>query len=325
MNTLSATALAIPLFTGIWWLAGLAVRPLHQRLRGRMHAMKASGHERALLMIGSLPLLLAAGITLLLFVPAASESWISAHCHDGIGCNAHAPAVQAPGAVLMLYTLSTLLLLAGALRIGRLLHRHNARRRQLQQLAEADPKGDFDVVDCELPFAVTAGLWQCRSFISSGLLAQLDTHHRDSVRAHEAMHRQRRDNLRLALAEVLTPGTLAAGRSGLLAELRQTSEQCCDAAAAQQLGDPLAVAEALIHVRRITAASTAAPKPSVTRSSGSVLAQRVQVLLAAPSMAPGLHPVAMAGLAAAALGIALFGANAVHHGTEILLALLQPG
>lgn len=310
---LAPVALAVVLFTAVWWCVGRLLAAAYPALRGRVQALPACRRLRVLSVLSALPILCALILTALLFIPPAGDVLVSGHCHDGIGCHAHAPAIGNALLGGVLLGLALLIAGGGALRAHGLLRRHRWRRQQLRQLAQPAPEGGYWLIDCEPAFAVTAGLLRQEIFVSTGLVQQLDAAHLASVLAHERAHMHWRDNLFLALNALCAPASLTGRRSALAADLRGATEERADGAAANAVDDPLLVAEALIRSQRLQTSRARGA------SGSSSLPARVVRLVEEPMPAGGTAPWLVIGLSVLLLVGGLLGVNIVHHATEALL------
>ena len=169
-----------------------------------------------------------------------------------------------------------------ALGIKTFQHLHQSRQSLDALLTLAKPtQADLPIktIDSMRPFAITAGLLRPQVLVSSRLLASLDHAELTAVVNHELAHRQRRDGIRLLVAECLSAVHLPETRRQILAELALAIEQACDEVAAQQSGDRLQVAATILKITRLVGEEPPlswALGPSVT---GSVAVLRVEGLL----------------------------------------------
>jgi hypothetical protein len=191
-------------------------------------------------------------------------------------------------------------------RIARL---HSAERRALEHLPS------------QQAFSVAAGLWRPRVWISEGFWSAHSPDEREIVVAHEQAHVRRRDPLRRALIAVLSLPLDAATRRDLLGAWTLASEQLCDEAAADGVGDRLRVAETILNAERLLD-SRSVPPLSTPAFGGGDTALRVRSLLepARPSRGRSRRWWLVAVMAASA-GV-LASAGAVHHLTEHALDLV---
>jgi Zn-dependent protease with chaperone function len=176
-----------------------------------------------------------------------------------------------------------------------------------------------DGIDAAIPIAATVGFLRPRVVVSAALRRRLAPGLVDAIIAHEGAHVRRRDALRQAAARILSRFHLPAVRRRLLRDLHLACEQACDEQASAHVGDRLLVAQALIAMEQILAA-TPTPLPRAAVAFGDTgVAARVHSLVADPL--PGsrrMPPVALALLALAVFAAA----DPIHHGTETVLGLL---
>lgn len=313
---LGDAALALIVFGLVWWLAAAPLSVGYRLVRGPLQRLPARTRSWLLLCFSALPMVTAAMVALLVFTPAMGHWLVSAHCHDGLGCDAHVPSVGGTVPTLALAVAALLMIGAAGLRLADLLRGHQRRLRQLTQLAEPVPEAGYARITCEPPFALTAGLWRPHIYLSTGLERRLSADTLAAVIAHERAHARRRDTLRLTLASAWAPALLSGTQQPLLKDLRRASEQCCDAEAAAAVGDQLCVADALLLAQR-------ALSPRSSADPDGDLPARIAELMAAPPERSLLSPALVISAATVVSVVALFGVNAMHHGTELMLALLD--
>lgn len=167
------------------------------------------------------------------------------------------------------------------------------------------------------PFSLTSGFWRPEIWVSTGLSEALAPAQLEVVVAHERAHARRRDSLRRLLAAVGSLPHLPPIRRALRDELALASEQACDEAAGREVGDRLAVAEAILAVERLLA--RAPQHPALSAFGGSAVEARLESLLAAEAAPPGGGGWFAAGVALFALALL---ALPLHHATEHALGLL---
>jgi Zn-dependent protease with chaperone function len=319
LGTLALALVAALVFACATSLGVAALWPLGRRRLGRTHpALRARGAWLAAVAPAALPALLVG----LCFAPGllGALGLGADHCPRHLDhphlCLRHA-SVPLTGAGAALLGAGAAL---GAAALGSELRRVARARRWLARTPRRAAEGgsDVEVLDSELPWSFTAGLWRPRVHLASGLLAALPQPLLAAVLEHERAHARRRDPLLRITARALSWAHLPRLRRALLAELALASEQACDAEAGRRTGDRLAVAEAILAVERLLAG---APAPAgVSAFGGSSVPERVHALLAAEP------PVARRAQArwgtALALGAALALADPLHHATEHLLSLV---
>jgi beta-lactamase regulating signal transducer with metallopeptidase domain len=317
-------ALAFALFGGglfallLAAATAVAERPLLRRLARAAPAQR----ERLLFALLVAPALGGAGYALLTIASASigsAESALTGACAEHAGslwhaCVWHPPAEFAPGGSG--WWLAVVLAVAAVLAIRTAMAVRQSSR-AVAALVRLSRRSDGAwIVDSEQPLAVTAGFGG-HVLLSRALHARLSPRQRRIVLAHELAHVAHRDVLRSWLARVLSLLHAPATRRRLRAARDLAVEQRCDRVAAEVVGDPLAVAETIVTVERIFAASPARPAvPLAVAFAHGMADARVRALLA-PSAARER------GLGAwlfACVPVAALAANGVlHHTTEFVI------
>jgi Zn-dependent protease with chaperone function len=177
--------------------------------------------------------------------------------------------------------------------------------------------------------AFTIGLWQPFVVLNRDLWGRLDANERLAVVHHEHAHLTRGDALTqacLRVASAVLPWSTSHGP--WLRAWRSATEVICDRHAAMKVGDPTAVARALVSVERLRAEArvTQAPAPALGVAAGGDLALRVRALLderptVAPPLTSDLRLIGLTVLACAVVLVAWPG-SALHHAAESALGLL---
>jgi Zn-dependent protease with chaperone function len=187
--------------------------------------------------------------------------------------------------------------------------------RALVATSRASQLGDgVRLLDCREPMAVTVGVRAPVILLSTGLIELASARTLEVVLAHEHAHVRRGDTRHARLdrfAAALLPRSVAAP---LLEQITLAREQACDAAAVEQIGDPVEVARALTEVARL---GLCVPATGVSMGSGALEA-RVLHLLEPP--APTRHGWVSPALLFCALIVA--GAGPVHGAIEHLITFL---
>ncbi len=175
--------------------------------------------------------------------------------------------------------------------------------------------------------AVTVGLFRPRAFFGSALWARLDSDGKRAVVAHELAHVARRDVLTLLCLRLAACAMPTAIGAHLVESWRRAAEIACDRIAADALGDPCVLADALVACGKLQLAASPAVLPAAALSlvDGDDLETRVTCLLERPaSGAPAcvasgdLSSVTAVALALGIL-IASAGGSAAHHAFETVL------
>jgi len=177
------------------------------------------------------------------------------------------------------------------------------------------------------PLCFTVGLSHPRVYVSSALLARLSQGDRNAMLAHEAAHIRRRDglvSLFLSLFYTLLP--LPAGRL-LYADWRCAAERACDTEAAQRVGSPCEVAQALVRVARLLrGGGDGTPVPGAAHfaasDSGDDIEGRVHALLALEAKNGAVddvrrRPLLLAVLSAAHLLLLVGAEGFIRHLVEV--------
>lgn len=310
--TIASLSLAVLLTALVWWVSGLLLALLYPTVRRPLTDCNPGSRARLLTALASLPASLGLLSTLLLYLPATRGLGVATHCHEGIGCGTHAPAVSGGALELLLPLLALGIVAAALLRVVPPLLRQVRQARQLTIMARLDRNEGHAVVEAEETFALTVGLLRPRIILSSGLLRQLNAVQLRSLLLHEKAHAERHDALRQWLTALAAPSLLGGPGRPLQQDLYTACEQACDQQAAMGVGDPLDVADSLLKTQR-SANTAAARSPS---SAESALDARVAALLRPPRPERLPAPVLVMGVAATALITALIGLDVLHHGAE---------
>jgi Zn-dependent protease with chaperone function len=316
--TVSAS-LMVALWAAVWWLSAELLAPLYRALRPAL--MRAAPHAQARLLLGysALPLALSGITTVLLWRPPQDWRAVISHCHPGIGCAPHAPTVGSSLLVVLITVLATLILVVLGLRALWQWRQHQQSVQALQQWADWMPEEGYWRLQSEAVTALTAGLFRPQIFLSTGLLQRLDAEHVEAVLAHERAHARRHDGLRLALARLWAPAVLTGPQALLVKDLRRAAELSCDADAAQQVGDALRVADAMIQAHRHQHPVATGPQTSHGDERVPDVVQRVTQLIDAPFSSSRVVAWLTLAMGTVAALTALLGVNLAHHGLEWLL------
>jgi len=164
--------------------------------------------------------------------------------------------------------------------------------------------------------ALLVGWWRPSIVIDLALWDGLSASHRAVVLAHEHAHLRRRDPLMLMVLRCLVSLGPAPMGNVLVRSWLDHAERMADAGAANRLGDPLVVADALIRCARISA------RPLALAWTGGRLNVRIHALLASDGSAEPLGPdVGRADVVLVAVLATMVLANTpwLHHQVEHLL------
>jgi Zn-dependent protease with chaperone function len=223
-------------------------------------------------------------------------------------------------AVVVLAIVSIVAARGAFLRIRRL-----ARARRsigaLSSLARAGsaPDSDVHVVHADRHFCFSAGIFHRRIFVSSAAWSRLEEGERRAVVAHERAHVEQGDVWRRAALGLLSLVGVPILTSMIMRLWEHSTERLCDHRAAQAVGDPTLVAQALMTF-------AAAPRPATplaaTFVDGTDVVGRIEALFS--GVPEGFEAARRLGRAAvlvtafAALG-AVAAADPLHHAFETLL------
>lgn len=302
------------------WAVSALVLVMLRVAGGRLRRLGAVAERRVTLLAAALPVLLAAALVGTLVVSSiAGEDHCPAHDHHAHLCLAHgddwasrpwAVALVAAAAAIVLARLS---LFAGALIRG---------QRAVARLRSAStPVGDVRLVESERPFCFVAGLRRPEIYASTAAWQGLDDDQRDAMLAHERGHVRNGDLAWRAGIEVVSAFGAPLTPSPLLARWEHATERLRDDEAANEVGSPESVAEAMVRMCRLGAALAPACATSFAPAP-SALGDRVEALLA--NRPRGDHAARVMG----ALWLVLVGATVcavathaepLHHALESLL------
>jgi Zn-dependent protease with chaperone function len=244
------------------------------------------------------------------------------HLHHPHLCLIHFGGLRPAAAVLGAFSLAVFV--ARSLGFVTRHARTATRIAQLERLGAATLGGAFPLV--ELPGAPrvchAVGAFRRRIIVSGALVEGLSAPAWSAVRAHEDEHLRRRDPLAMMVVEAALLFVPPFFSTVLGHAFRRAAEAACDAAAAHEVGDGIAVAEGLLEAARIfgpaAPAGDALGAPAATDLS---LEERVRDLLAhqpsTPRRSLGFFVAGLLTMGLCALG--LTHGSAVHHALETLL------
>lgn len=205
------------------------------------------------------------------------------HCLSHPGhphlCLAHGAIGLTPHLAAWLVVVGVAMSVCGVQVVRRL---SGARRRlSFLEMARASTSSlNCGLIESPHPFSITAGLARPKIWLSTSLVAALTEEQLAVVEAHERAHVRRRDPLSRLLAGWLSLPILPDIRQSILERLHLASEQACDEAAGEVVGDRVLVAETLLAVVRLVGPHTTATALPVTASFGrGYVSARVESLL----------------------------------------------
>lgn len=251
----------------------------------------------------------------------AGLGWSHDHCNDHGGhihlCLQHVLAADMRAAAwLLLGAIGAWLALGAGELLGDVRRSRDARQ-ALDALA-GGPDG-LNVVDADVPWSVTVGIWSPRIFVTSALLRMLSSEARQAVLAHERCHARERHALAKLVAMVGALVFRPSTRRALLGQVALACERRSDEHAAQAVGDRLEVAAALLTARRALGRHLPLGVLAFDDAASS-FETRIRGLAAPPPVARGSWArfgIAVCGVA----GLAVWSGHALHHEVETLLSL----
>lgn len=300
----------------LWFVSALLlvlVYPLLRRGLARWHPATAS---RLLVLLLAVPFILSLSTTVLLFLPVAENSLVSAHCHES--CQTHLPLIDSlwlGGAGL------ALVCLVACLMLRKLFFNVATAKRLMTHLTRLGrDTGRWYQLPDDQAVVFTLGWWRNRVFLTDGLLRQCTGQDVEIILRHELAHGQRRDNLRLLLARLFLSILPARMASPLYDDLHLFTESACDFAAADAFGE-LEVAETLLRVQKLVPREfTFFGSELVSAFTGAEVEQRIRYLAAGSAEFDDLRSGHLICIAALAL-LSVVLVDPMHHGIEWLLAL----
>ncbi|MEN7973382.1 MAG: M56 family metallopeptidase [Verrucomicrobiota bacterium] len=321
-------ASAILVFAGGSFLVAAiiaALYPVTQRwILGRHPGTRAG----LLLVLACAPAVVALVLLMLTLSPSLihylglGSDHCQAHGHHAHFCLIHTPLLAGTSlerAILSVAGIAMLILFAAvAFRLRRV--QRAVRALRAAQIAEPAHQ-PYSVVDSHTPFALTVGLVKRTIYLSSRLRSELSPTELMAVVAHEQAHCRRHDALRMFVADLMSWLHLPPLRRRLLADLHLASEQSCDEQAALTTGDRLGVAETILKVVRLNAATDRNSDILLPTMTGSDVHVRVDALLhPAPTGSGAPRAVALVG-AGLLFAFGFTHADGLHHAVESVIHL----
>jgi beta-lactamase regulating signal transducer with metallopeptidase domain len=316
MSTLATMLFVCLVALGLGWLAALLVHVSVARLEVRS--------SRWLAVAAAIPAAVVLAAAYALLSPGLGGAChCAAHGHHPHLCVAHPTLTAAVAGAAVAGLVWAGRALARATGIARDTWTAGRWLRRLDGQVLVRRGARLRLVKDEAARAMTVGLLQPETIVTTSLWDQLDERERDAVALHEGAHVERRDGLTLwalHLGLAFLPATLAAR---LLDRWKTAAELACDRAAAAGLGDGAEVARAFVTCARL---QHSALHPSALGVAASPLEARVRALLEQPpppAEQTGSDLVwAAAAVGAFAAATAVLPGDALHHAVETVFASL---
>jgi len=314
------TGLALPIvvLALLWPLASILFAVAYPAIMPRL---PSSPRQRsvALQFLCMAPALMSLALTASVFSSAMERRLVALHCHPGSECPIHVPAVASGLSAWVCMGLASLLAALTLFYLVREATRMRQLGRGLNALADSSLANVRMIPSAEL-LAFSAGLLRPTVFVSQGLAQQTSSEELEAIVQHERAHGRRRDNLRDWLASLCTWGWPSEIRRDLLREVRLAAEQCCDAAAARAVSDPLLVAHTLVKVQKLARR----PADIACGFTGSSIEARVSALLQLEASRGSSGPlVSLLAIPAGVAGVVVLATDPLHHLVEMVLDWLQ--
>jgi Zn-dependent protease with chaperone function len=322
--TASLAVLCLAAFAISALVCSAVLAALLPALDGALGRLAPARRPVAWLLIAALPALASTLLIAAALLPSAGVGFDHCLAHDAHHPHLclHHPQATPAAALLAIAGLMVARLGFTLARTARNALRVRATRRALDAATVDRVDGvhiDVHIIEHPTPHAFALGGARPCVYVSASLLA-LGPAIADPVLAHERAHLVRRHLMLRTLAGVLCAFHLPGVARAIARRLSHAQEMAADADAARQLGDGVRVAEALVTLARLRA--TPARHALALSFAGGDIAARVHALIEprAPRSAPAL---ALASLAALALGALCAFPETVHHALETVLGALS--
>lgn len=181
----------------------------------------------------------------------------------------------------------------------------------------------YYVIETSAPQVFTAGFWQPRCYITSGLLAQVTSQELAVILAHEQAHIVRRDPLQRWLFALLSSPLLKRDRVAFNQLFMLTLEQRADQAALSVVATPTTVAQTLVNVARLLLAHQNCG--TVARNTCGFAQQQLQARIAFLLKGAPVQPLSWRWIVFTMFSVigSIAALDMVHHGVEYLLGRLE--
>ncbi len=314
MTPLAFVAVVSAIGLAVAFATGSVVYPLWALV-----AERSARLARASLLVAAVPTAVAAAVVVASLLPGDPHlgQYLACHCGTSGPGWAHLCPVHPESALgLLSLGLATLAVLLP----GRVVRWRRLGREPHGSGAGATPT----LLDLPRPVAFLVGWRRPSLVVDASLWGSLDPVERTVLLAHERAHLQRRDPAVLMAIRVLTSVAPRWAEDRLARAWLRRAELCADASAADEVGDPLLVAETLVKSARLARGVG----PSLALGwTASTVEVRVRALLQPEGRAPGAlgsSPdvgTSDLGLLLAAAVVVVVATPWVHHHLEHLLNL----
>lgn len=303
--------------------AGLVALGLPHGIK-RLNTISPKARFVLLSILALMPFALGSVVIMISFLPSVLDGLglVSDHCsyhpeHTFHLCFVHDTPPPISPLILIACAAFSFWVFAGWKREISGIYRARAWDKQLERLGHYDAQMDGWTIASEQPIAMAIGLIRPKFCISQRLHELLPAQQLNAVIAHEKAHINRYDALVKLGVRLGAKFHFSATRKQLLEQLGLACEQACDEAAADAVGDRLAVAEALVAMKR---ASEAQPTPTLALGfAAHSLEKRVRGMIDGNWKRPSWRLILAAFSAAACT--ALHFHDALHHAVETLTFL----
>lgn len=245
-------------------------------LRPRLARLDPCLRANLLSFLAALPWLFTMVFVLMAFLPSVMtfSEWVQSHCFPHVMhphiclCHSNFLSVREAGCILGLLAMAGLFCWVS---LGRRINQGGRQIRLLIRLAEK--AAGFNLVSSRSPLALSVGFFRPETLISTAVLEALSSTDLEVVLAHEKAHGERRDALRMLLAEILL--VCVPRKIGILKDLALACEEACDRSAVPVAGSPAVVAAVMLRIHRLNVVTPVGH----FGATGSQLAIRVKALL----------------------------------------------
>ena len=318
MTAASLAGFALVFVTVAWTLSSLGGLLLSS-VRPSLTRLGPLAERRAAEAVAIVPVLLAAvAVATLIAQSAIGVDHCEAHAHHAHLCLAHGAVwVERAWVVAALACFGAAVLT----RVALLVTNGVRGARSIAQLRSVSTQaGDVRVVDSDRAFCFVAGVRRPTIYVSTRAWSALPQAERRALVAHESAHVHQGDLRRRIIIEAFLAFAAPLVGDRVRSAWMLATERLCDARAAETIGEPEAVASAMVSLCRLNAS-----RPATTfgfTPTAQQLAQRVRAVLAGGPLGERAaivlgRTVSIATLAV--VGVIAIAAEPLHHVFETLL------